>query len=256
MEFIRFTLAAVALSALAACGGGDTEDRLDIADPKVRFVDVSQISPNVTLFREEVAQSDASNVGYTYASRYFDVSPGTATWSIRPAAATTTKLAELSFDAKRGDRNTIVALPGSAGLDALLIDDPYNKSLTSNNTRVRVVNAAINADSVDVYLTPPATDINSRGPDFSAVQFKQSMPGTGADSVQFSSGSYQLRMTAAGSKTVIFNATVSVPNNADWLLVAIPTSLAGTLVPNDVKLLLVQGNDTDNGTTSEITNTP
>jgi len=38
--------------------------------------------------------------------------------------------------------------------------------------------------------------------------------------------------------------------------VAIPTSLAGTLVPNDVKLLLVQGNDTDNGTTSEITNTP
>ena len=129
MKLFKLALAAVALSTLAACGGGDTEDRLDIADPKVRFVDVARLSANVTLYRNDAGQSDAANVGYKYASRYFDVSPGGATWSIRPAANTATQLAAVSFDADRGDRNTIVAVASDSGLvDAVLIRDPYTRA--------------------------------------------------------------------------------------------------------------------------------
>jgi hypothetical protein len=191
MKLFKLALAAVALSTLAACGGGDTEDRLDVADPRVRFVDVARLSANVTLYRNDAVQSDAANVGYKYASRYFDVSPGDATWSIRPTANTATQLAAVSFDADRGDRNTIVAVSSDSGLDAVRIRDAYNKSLTSDKVRVRVVNAALNAPAIDVYITPPGTDISSLSPGFANVQFKQSSPPSGDDSVESSSGSYQ-----------------------------------------------------------------
>jgi len=255
MKTFKLALAAVALSVVAACGGGDTEDRLDVADPKVRFVDVARLSANVTLYRNDVGQSDAANVGYKYASRYFDVSPGGATWSVRPAANAAAQLAAVSFDADRGDRNTIVAVASDTGVDAVLIRDPYNKSLTSDKVRVRVLNAALNAQAIDVYITQPGADISSAAPDFASVQFKQSAPPSGDDSVEYSSGSYQLRVTTAGTKTVIFTAAVSVANNADWLLVPIPAADTGEAVPGEIKLLLVEGNS-DNTVTTEITSSP
>lgn len=255
MKSFKLVLAAMALSTLAACGGGDTEDRLDVADPKVRFVDVARLSANVSLYRNDAAQSDANNVGYKYASRYFDVSPGTATWSIRPASDGNTSLAAVGFDADRGDRNTIVALPGDSGLDALLIRDPYNKSLTSDSARIRVVNAASNAPAIDVYLTAQGADISATTPNFSGVQFKQSAPSSGADSLQFPGDTYQLRVTTAGTKTVIFSAVIGVASNADWLLLPIPAADAGSTAAGDIKVLLVQGNDSDT-VTAEIASTP
>ena len=255
MKFLKIMLAAAALSILAACGGGDTEDRLDVADPKVRFVDVARLSANVTLYRNDVGQSDANNVGYKYASRYFDVSPGDATWSIRPAANTAAQLAAVSFDADRGDRNTIVAVASDSGLDAVLIRDPYNKSLTSDKARVRVLNAALNAQAIDVYITQPGADISNAVPDFPNVQFKQSSPSSGNDSIAYPGGGYQLRVTMAGTKTVIFTAFVSVADNADWLLVPIPTAESGDPVSGDIKLLLVEGNNDDTVTT-EIVSSP
>ena len=254
-KLAKLALAAVALSTLAACGGGDTEDRLDVADPKVRFVDVARLSANVTLYRNDAGQSDAANVGYKYASRYFDVSPGNATWSIRPAANVAAQLAAVSFDADRGDRNTIVAVASDSGLDAVLIRDPYNKSLTSDKVRVRVLNAALNAQAIDLYITPPGADISNSAADFANVQFKQSSPSSGDDSVAYSAGSYQLRVTTAGTKTVIFSAVVNVASNADWLLVPIPTADTGEPVSGDIKLLLVEGNS-DNTVTTEIASSP
>ena len=53
-----------------------------------------------------------------------------------------------------------------------MIDDPYNKGLSSNTARVRVVNASVNAANVDVYLTAPSVDLATVGPNFSAVPFK------------------------------------------------------------------------------------
>jgi hypothetical protein len=255
MKLFKLALAAAALSSLAACGGGDTEDRLDVADPKVRFVDVARLSADVTLYRNDVGQSDANNVGYKYGSHYFDVSPGDATWSIRPASATSTQLAAVSFDADRGDRNTIVAVTSDAGVDAVLIRDPYNKSLTSDKARIRILNAAVNAQAIDLYITQPGADISNSVPDFPNVQFKQSSPSSGNDSIEYPSGSYQLRVTTAGTKTVLFTVIVNVADNADWLLVPIPTADSGDPVSGDIKLLLVEGNN-DNTVTSEITSSP
>ena len=92
-------------------------------------------------------------------------------------------------------------------------------------------------------------------PDFSGVQFKQSSPSSGNDSIEYRGGSYQLRVTTAGTKTVIFTAVVNISDNADSLVVPIPTADSGDPVSGDIKLLMVQGNDKATVTT-EITSSP
>ena len=47
----KILLACVPVALIAACGGGDTEDRLDVADPAVRFVHASPLAPNLTRTR-------------------------------------------------------------------------------------------------------------------------------------------------------------------------------------------------------------
>ena len=59
----NYLLACLPLLALAACcgSGNDLQDRLDLADPAVRFVHASPIAPDLTLYRADVAQSDATD---------------------------------------------------------------------------------------------------------------------------------------------------------------------------------------------------
>lgn len=248
----KLLLATAPLLFIAACGGGDDslDDRLDIADPKVRFVHAATLSAPMTLYRNDVAQADATGVAYRDASRYFDVETGTAAWRVGTATGNV-EVGTLNFDAHRGDKYTVVAVPDVAltGAELVFIEDPYDKELTANNARVRVLHAAANATgAVDVYLTPTGTNIANVGPNFAGVGFKVANPASGANSIDFTvgSGAYELTITAAGSKTPVFHSAVTVTNNADWLLTVLPDSAT------DLKVLVVKSDDS--AATQELTN--
>jgi hypothetical protein len=250
----KFLFAAVPVALLAACGGGDDslDDRLGLADPKVRLIHAVPLAPNVSLFRNDVAQAgDVTNLPYLGASRYFDVESGLARWNVATATSPALPVGEVTFDAQRGKKFTLVAVPNAGSVtEAVLIVDPYNKGITSDNARVRMFNASFNADNVDVYLTAPTADIATLAPNFAAVGYKQAVPASGADSLEVEGGAYRIRMTTAGTKTVIFNATVSLAQNADWLLTSVP----GSVTPGDVRVLLVKS---DEGVPAvELVNTP
>jgi len=144
-----------------------------------------------------------------------------------------------------------VAVPNAGSVtEAVVIADPYNKGLTSDDARVRVFSAAFNTASFDVYITPTAVNIANVPPTMTSVGYKQAAPASGADSVDLEGGSYVLRLTAAGSKTPFFTAPVTIPEDADWLLVPVP----GSLVPGDVRVLAIQS---DMGApATELTNQP
>jgi hypothetical protein len=229
---------------LAACGGSDDDfdDRADLADPKLRFVHAVEGAPAVTLFRNGVREADANAVNYRYASPYYDFSRGNTVLELR-LASNNAVIASAGFDANRGNKYTAIAVPGATALQMLLIDDPYNKSVNSDDARVRFVNGSRNAQNVDVYITVPNANLANEGPDIAAVPFGQPRPASASDSVEFEGGTYQIRVTTAGTKTVIFDSgNLDIAKNADLLFVTLPTDGVGA-TPNDIKLLRVTADD-------------
>jgi Domain of unknown function (DUF4397) len=237
MKFLtKCLLVCVPMVGLAACGGGDTEDRLDVADPNVRFVHASPLAPNVTLYRDNTAQADATNTAYKFASNYFDVQTGTSQWAVKTAQGNAT-LGDISIDAKRGNKYTIVALPSSSTENSIYeIRDPYNKSLTSDKAKLRVMNASFNASNIDLYLNTPGTDIAATGvtPVIAATAYKTSGPATGNDSLDIAGGNYQIVITTGGTKTVLFKGAINIENNKDVLLLTVP----GSILPGAIKTLM------------------
>jgi Domain of unknown function (DUF4397) len=238
----RLLLAGVAsLGLLAACGGSDDDsfdDRADAADPKIRFVHAVPGGPNVTLQRNGVNESGATDVPYKFGSQYYDVSTLNYTFTLRTAAGGV-ELASTVVNADRGNKYTLLALPTATGVELLTYRDPYNKSLTSDDARVRVINAAANAQPFDVYLTAVSADIATATPRINDVTYKEVQPQSGEDSIELGQGTYRLRLTPTGSKSVIFNAQVTVPEDGDWLLVVLPDSTT----TNSVRVLLVRSDD-------------
>jgi len=241
----KLLLAAATVASLAACGGGDDslDDRADLADPKVRLVHAVPLAPNISLLRNGAAQSaEVTDLPYKGASGYFDVDTTTDRWDVVTATAPSVTVGSVSLDARRGNKYTFIAVPNANSVTELeVINDPFNKGLTSDNARVRVFNAAFNAGPVDVYLTAPNAGITTATPLFAGVDYKMASPASGQDSVEVEGSTYRLRVTHAGTKQVIFNTTVDIANNADWLLTPIP----GSVNPNDIKVLAVRA---DSGT--------
>ena len=234
----KLLLACVPFIGLAACGGGDTDDRLDLADPAVRFVHAAQLAPAVTLYRGESAQSDVTNVRYPFASNYFDVSTENSSWTLKNTA-TLAVLGTVALNPSRGNKYTFVAVPG-AGAEASLVTyaDPYNKSLSSDKSRVRVLNASPAAASIDVYLSAPGTDISAASvtPTISATAYKSVGPASGNDSVELSAGSYRTPVTLAGTKTVVMVGQLDLASNKDVLMITVPNTLSAGATKALVKI--------------------
>jgi hypothetical protein len=219
----KFLLACIPALCISACGGSDVTDRLDVSDPLVRFIDASESAPNLTLYRGTVAQSDATNVSYKFASAYFDVAADFADWTVKTAVGGVT-VDSASIDASQGTKYTIVALPTSAVTTGMyIIADPYNKPIGSNSTRLRVMNARYDAGAIDVYMNALGTDIGTAGvnPLIAATAYKTSGPASGDDSVDIPAGTYQVTIAAAGTKTVLFQGQLAFGENKDILLVVL-----------------------------------
>lgn len=251
---LKLLCAALPLALLAACGGGNdnADDRLDLADPKVRLVHAIPLAPEVTLYRaDQTVAPELSGLAYKDASPYVEIGTDTFRWDVKTTRTPALTLGSVTFDAGRGNKYTLVALPGSGALtEVVLIDDPYNKGIVSDNARVRLFNASFNAAALDVYLSAPGTDLATQSPTFAALNYKVAVPESGQDSRELEGGNYQLRLTTAGTKDVIFSANVNLAKNADWLLATVPASIT----PNDVKVLVVQADDGEPAL--ELGNTP
>jgi len=249
---LKFALACAAV--LAACGGGgDLLDRLDLADPAVRLVNASPLDPSATLYRDGRRLDDATTrAGYKYESNYFDVrEENQADWEVRDEVAGRS-IYFGTTDMERGNKYSFVVLQTSATTNGVLaINDPYNKNLGTEKTRMRVVNGAYNTANVDVYLNAPGTDIAAASPFISGAVFKNSQPLSGDDAKTLNGGDYQVRVTTTGTKTVLFAGTLSFGNNQDLMLIPVANE---TLAGRVKMLVVIEG--AGNRQISELTDTP
>jgi len=229
--------------ALAACGGGDTAESLNIGPGQVRFVNAAPGSPSLALYRKDDMENEAGVQAYEGASKYYDTVNVTSDWSARDAI-TGTQLAVTSMRVENGTLYTLVALPGSGGAYKLLqISDPYNKPLDSDRARVRIVNGTPEVGSFDVYITAVGADIGSATPAMAGVAGQMPSPASGSDSFMIGDGTYQIRLTGAGSKSVFFSGTFKLGNDDDVLLITLPGAASG-----EVKILDIPAGKTQSNT--------
>lgn len=255
MELKRNIILGLALATtavLAACGGGDDgiDDRVGLSKPSVRVIHAVTAGPNVDVLQNG-ALTSLTNIPYKTVSGYFNVNEGNNLFAFN-LTGTSTQIGSTTVSAHTGHKYTVVALPGTTAADVLQIDDPYGKGLLDTSARIRGLNASINAQNVDMYLTTPAQDIAAVNPTIAAVTYKNAVPASGQDSIYVDGGTYRLRVTTAGTKTVIFDSgALTVNKNDDWLITTIPADGFGAVVPNKIKILVAQSS-TSNTTAQEL----
>jgi hypothetical protein len=180
-------LALPAALALPACGGGTDKRRA-----QVRLVNASPGYASLELrIGDELKQA---TVPYGERGSYAEADPDKPEVTV---FATGSPTALLRFTpALAGDRWLSVLAYGPAGaLRALALDDNRGEP-DAGRAVLRVVNGAVDAGNLDVYLTGDAEDLAT------AVALQSGAAyGVAGDWQTVASGSWRLRVTAAGSKS-------------------------------------------------------
>jgi hypothetical protein len=171
---------------LLGCGTGNL--------PRARVVNASPDSPNLDVFAGGIVVG--SNLPFRAASSYRRIDDGFDDVLFFAAGTDDLLLQGTPFFAQRQEY-TIVALDFLQFLNAIVLTDD-NSAPSGSNFKLRFVHASPTAAAVDVYITVPTADLAPATASFSNVAF-QGFAGY-ANQPQ---GTFQLRVTSAGSKDVI-----------------------------------------------------
>lgn len=132
---------------------------------------------------------------------------------------------------------TYIAYGPIASATGILVSDNNLPNTNSGTFNFRVINVAAGIGPVDVYLTPAGTDINSTSPTVPNVAI-----GAASTFVSVNAGSYELRVTATGTKQVVYDTAVQAFNNGASYQAAVFTKGSSRLV--GVAMLNLDSNGT------------
>lgn len=227
-------LVMIAASAgLVACGGG--------SDPapeqaQVRVIHASPDAPNVDVYA--AGAKALSNVPYKAASGLLTVNAGDLPVKVTPTGSDTGVISA-TLKLAKDTVTTVIAVNEVAKIEPLVITESAMKP-SAGKARLRVVHAAATAPAVDIYVTAPTADLATTTATLSNVAFKAF-----SDGLEVPAADYRVRVTAAGSKTVVFDSgTLPVPAGADLLAVAVPQANGSS----PISLLLISRDATANVT--------
>lgn len=146
--------------------------------------------------------------------------------------------------AAKGDKVTVFAMGDSSAVRTVHIKH-NTTDVPADQTGVRVLHAAPRVPAVDIYVSAPGAALPGT-PTIAALAFANFAPPPDKSSLKVPKGSYQVRLTAAGSKDVVFDSgTVAFPGGQELLIAALPSFGAGSVVnllllPSDGKPTLIR----------------
>ena len=196
MKKPTLALALLATFALAAC---DDDDDVTgpVATAQLRVVHASPDAPNVDVLLDNAPV--LTNVAYKAASNYLEVPSGSRNLKVR-SAGTSTVVIDQNGTLAQGAFYTVLATGRVASIaPVVLTDDQTNPA--SGNIRLRLVHASPTAGNVDIYVTAPTADIATATPTLANVAFR-----TASNYLEVPAGTYRVRITPAGTKTVAIDA--------------------------------------------------
>lgn len=222
----RLFRASALLCSFVVAGCGDGSGILAVAGSAdaatVRFVNATGSSLDLAVNGTVSATNANITPGNGVACFTVD-DPATPGLAVRQAG-TTTDLGGFTPLFSSGGRYTIVAFPGAAGT-VQFINVPNAAVILSGRSALRVFNGSSGLGTVDVYVTVPGAALGT--PTITGVGF-----GSASGTFDVSAGAVQVRLTNAGTTTVVFDAgTQSLAAGKSYTLV-ISSATAAILVPD------------------------
>lgn len=188
--------ALVVVALLASCGGkGDEESG---GDPKIRLLNLSTGYTSLDLITnlddddddEDATQS--ASVGLETVSEYQTLDADKYTIKLKRTGSGSILRSFAGEQLTEGTINTYIAYGEVGAFGALRIDDSQDEPDAGEN-KLTITNVST-AGALDVYLTDTDTDLDDTTPVMSSVS-------AGLDAFSTDSGTFRLRVTAAGDNT-------------------------------------------------------
>ena len=222
-KLLRLLCAATALT--AACSDDDNTG-LD-GEARVRVVHASPDAPDVDVLVDDAEVLD--DVPYLTASDYLDLPAGDHNLKVNAAGSTTTVI-DADVSLVDGTDYTVIASGLLAAIEPIVLEDD-NSAPAAGTARVRAIHGAPSAPAVDIYVTAPGADLEAEAPALGNVEF-----GDVADYIEAPVGDYQVRVTPAGTKTVVIDSG-TLTLESGQVRTAIAVDAAGGGPPFDLLVL-------------------
>jgi len=219
---------------LDGCGSSGGNAQIRVLNTSIDYTSLDLYLNNGTTNTREIAAASHGTLG-----SYLSV--GAASYTVE-FTSNNVQSSLKSIDEKlaKNTHRTYVAYGNSGKFGALEILEDQDKP-SASYTKVQLVDAALDAGSVDVYLTDPSVAIANSSPTFSAVA-----GGTIASAgfVTVSSGTYRIRVTAAGSQTDLrLDSVTGIAFSSQEILSIVVTGTSGGVLVN-AAVLPQQGTQT------------
>jgi hypothetical protein len=216
-------LAALTIAGTAACG--DDEDPVaPTEEGRVRFVHAIGNALAVDLLVDGVIVGSTAPLSFGTKSNYVTLPAGPRLFGVRPAG-TTTNVATFTQTIFADQDHSILALgrlDGSPGERLVAIRD--GASPAAGQASLRFVHASPPIGNADVYVTAPGADIATATPVLSNVIFAAVQ-----DPLTLAPGTYRIRVTPTGTKTVTIDRTdVVLAANGKYLAIGVGDNAPGT----------------------------
>jgi len=194
MKRIGYLGLMAALALTAACSDSNENTA---PQARLRVVHASPDAPNVDVYVD--GAKVLTNVAYKAASGYLSVPAGSHNVKVN-ATGTATTVIDVTSTLAAGSDYTAMATDFVADITPLLLADT-NTAPAAGKVKVRLVHAAPSAGVVDIYVTVPGADLATATPTLTNIPF-QAVSGY----LEVPAGDYQVRITAAGTKTVALDS--------------------------------------------------
>lgn len=224
---VRLLTLGFAAAAFAAGCSDDDSNTGPATDAGVRVVHASPDGPSVDVLVDDAQV--LSSVPYLGSSSYLEVPAGNRNVKVN-AAGTSTTVIDADVPLTAGTDYTVIAGGLVADIAPIVVEDD-RAAPSSGNVKVRAVHGAPSAPAVDIYITAPGADLQEAAPALTNVPF-----GAASDYLSVPAGDYQVRVTPAGSKTVVIDSG-SLTLAAGQVRTAIAVDSPGGGGPFDLLLL-------------------
>lgn len=213
--------AAIALLAFGALSGCKVTAKAENTKAQARFINLMNdpAKLNVTLDGTQVASDLVYQAATGYSEHHSNTYPTLVTGPGGSAVAT--------HSIGLGQVKNSVFLLGSAaaGSASYLVIGETPVTVSAGKFVVRMVRLSSNLAAYDLYVTTPTADLAST----TATVAATAVAAPSFPSAEMDAGSYRVRLTNAGAKTVVYDATINFAAGSDNTLVLY--SLGSAAVP-------------------------